>query len=98
MKIPSLIDLFNEYDLSIVLITETWIKHNIDRIKEDLNLNYGLEIIYYNGPGTKRGGGVAIVYNPLKMKLEENKFARNGLEIVSAKGKNTRRQSNFCLL
>ena len=59
---------------------------NYDRIREDIIHNRQLDIFAYNRPGKKVGGGVCIVFNPLKLKLEENKFPKYGLEIVSAKG------------
>ena len=82
-----MVDIFTEADLHVALITETWIKTNFDRIKEDIVMNHGLDIIAYNRPGTKRGGGVAIVFDPKYVKLEENKFKREGAEIISAKGR-----------
>ena len=88
LKLPSLIDMFTESELHIVLLTETWIKTNCnyDRIKEDLVMNYGLDIFVYNRPGSRRGGGVAIVFNPKYVKLKENRFKREGAEVVSAEG------------
>ena len=50
-------------------------------------LDKGLGIYSYNRPGSRPGGGVSIIYDPRKIKLEENKFPRRGYEIVSAYGK-----------
>ena len=88
LKIPSLIDMFTDGEAHIALLTETWIKSsNYERIKEDIELNAGLKLFEYNRPGKRRGGGVGIIVDPNKIKLEENKFARRGYEIVSVKGK-----------
>ena len=74
-------------DLHAVIITETWIKtnKNAERINEQIRMQNGLDIISYNRPGRRQGGGVAIVYDPNELKLSENKVRRDGLEIISAR-------------
>ena len=52
-----------------------------------MELNRGLRLHTYNRPGKRLGGGVAVVSDPNKLKLEENRFARKDFEIVSVKGK-----------
>ena len=88
-KMASLLNYINAYELSIALVTETWIKRdgNLSRIKEELELNKGLVIHEYCRPGKRRGGGVCIISDPNKIKLTENKFARKGHEVISVKGK-----------
>ena len=97
LKLPSLIDIFKDCDISVALITETWIKpnNNYDRIKEELEMNHGLKIIACNRAGKKRGGGLAIIYDPSIFKLNENKFVKNGIEAVSAQGKLIGDNRNF---
>ena len=68
-------------------MSEIWIKNNHNRIREELLLGNNIDLISYNRPGTKRGGGISIVYKCDNYKLEENKFKREGLEIVSAVGR-----------
>ena len=89
MKLVSLVDLIDNMDIHAAVITETWMKTNrhYDRIKEYITMDRGLDLLSYNRPGRRNGGGVAIVFDPKKLKLTENKFRRDGLEIVSAKGK-----------
>ena len=79
-KIQSLYDHIEEYNVSIAYVTETWIKStgNYSRLKEDIELNKGLAIHSYNRPGKKVGGGVAIISDPTKIKLQENRFTRRG--------------------
>ena len=69
-------------------MTETWIKTtiNLEKIYEDITKSQGLDIIYYNRPGRRKGGGVAVVFDKRKIVLEEHKFRRDGIEIVAAKG------------
>ena len=88
-KLESLYDYFNAFELTAFFVCESWLKkdRNYDRIKEDIQLNKGLCIHSYNRPGKRQGGGVCIITNPDKVKVEENKFARKGFEIVSVKGK-----------
>ena len=88
--------------MAAVLITETWLKQgkNFEKIYEDIRMNKGLELIAYNRPGKRRGGGVAIAFNPSKLKLKENKFRRERIEMVSAVGKiigDTRPVVLFCI-
>ena len=87
MKLPSLLDLFKDTILSVALLTETWLKGNYCTVEEMIKNDYGLDIIAYNRPGKKRGGGMAIVFDPAEMTLTENKFKREGAEVVSAVGK-----------
>ena len=87
-KIVSVYNLFEELTVSAVLICESWFKSggNYLRIKEDIELNKGLKSHAYNRPGKRVGGGVCVISDPNKLKLEENKFTRKSYEIVSVKG------------
>ena len=87
-KIRSLVDYFEELDLTLMLITEMWLVNgrNLDRNVEDLELRENLSIINKNRFG-RRGGGVAILYRKDKCKLGEYKIIGNGWEIVAAVGK-----------
>ena len=60
---------------------------NYERIEDDIVNRKGLQLIAYNRPGKRRGGGVCIVIDPRKLKMEEHKFKRSSFEIVAAKGK-----------
>ena len=88
-KLPSLYDFFDNTDCAAALLTETWIKTstNLENIYDDITKTRGLDIIYYNRPGKRKGGGVAIVFDKAKVNLEEHKFRRDGIEIVAAKGR-----------
>ena len=86
-KVPSLIDLFDYANVFATIITETWIKNNFTNIREELLFSNGLDIVSYSRPGLKRGGGVAIVFKPEVAKLEENKFKKDGFEIISTAGR-----------
>ena len=74
-KIRSLVDYFEELDLTLMLITEMWLVNgrNLDRNVEDLELRENLSIINKNRFG-RRGGGVAILYRKDKCKLGEYKI------------------------
>ena len=89
MKLQSLYDTILDCDADVALICETWMKsdNNYNRIKEEIENDKKLNIFAYNRPGKKRGGGVCIIADPQRLKLVENKFTRNGLEIISARGK-----------
>ena len=88
-KIDSIYQYFEEYGVASVFVCETWMKSggNYNRIEEELAMNKNLSLIAYNRPGKKVGGGVGIIFDPTKLRLQENVFTRRGYEIVSAKGK-----------
>ena len=88
-KIESLCDQINVYSVAAVFVSETWLKTEVNfaRVKEKLELDKGLKIHSYNRPGKRVGGGVCLISDPRKIKLEENKFTRRSYEICSAKGK-----------
>ena len=93
-KIHSLHDMFNELDLDIALITESWLNDGstLDGDVIDLEYGTGLKIIYKNRPksraGARRvGGGVSIVYNKSRCSLRERKVVGNKFELVVAVGK-----------
>ena len=88
-KLKSLIDLFDNANLTVTIITETWLKENdnYNRIKEELLLGNDIDLISCNRTGNKRGGGVSIAFKRGLIKLEENKFGKDGFELVSAFGR-----------
>ena len=98
-KIDSLYDLVESYDVTAAFICETWLKKNknYERILEDVELNRGLKLYSYNRPGKRHGGGVSILADPRRIKLDENKFARRGFEIVSTRGKLTGNNKDIVL-
>ena len=55
------------------ILTETWIKtdSNLKNIYDDITKSRGLDFVYYNRPGKRKGGGVAIVFDRSKIVLEE---------------------------
>ena len=87
-KIGSLIDYFEELDISFALITETWLVkgRDLERNVEDLELGENIAIINKNRHNRK-GGGVAILYRKDRCKLGEYNIIGNGWEIVAAVGK-----------
>ena len=69
-----------------MIITETWMKpRNTDKIKEDMQQNKGLDLLFYNRPGKKNGGGVAIVFRPSKARITNYSFKREGFEMVAGR-------------
>ena len=85
-KLESLIDLFKNCGLSVCIVTETWIKSNHSRIKEELLFGNNIDIISCNRAGNKRGGGVSLTFDCGLVKLTENKFKKEGHEVISAVG------------
>ena len=106
-KIHSLHDTFEEHEIDIALITESWLKDGVTLNNDVIDLEYGsgLKIIYKNRPkknvGTRSvGGGVSIVFNKARCSLRERKMAGNKFELVAAVGRvgNVKRQVvAFCV-
>lgn len=66
-KITSLVDAFNDLDLTFSVITETWFSDGskLERESEDLLLGKGLNAVTLNRPPGNAGyshGGVAVIY------------------------------------
>ena len=88
-KIDSMYDMFNELDVSVAVITETWSKdnENYKRIKERSEHEHGLSIIAKHRPGRKKGGGVFIVAKNNCVEAKEYKLKNSRFEIVVTKCK-----------
>ena len=92
-KIQSLADCFEELDLGLALITESWLRDGkkLSEYKDDLEMGEEIELIHRNRQdrkGKKRvGGGVVIAFNKIRMRLTERRIRRGKTEIVAAQGK-----------
>ena len=91
-KISSLIDNFNELDLNLAIITESWLRPGTGLAQDSTDLEHGegLKIIHKSRPskrGRTAGGGVAIIYNKDRIRLSERKIKAGRAEIVCASGK-----------
>ena len=85
-KIGSLVELFEEYELSFALLTETWFSSG-EKLKDELvELEEGENIgmIARNRPG--RGGGVAIAFKSSCLTVKEFKLPNNKFEMVCGVG------------
>ena len=99
-KIGSLIDFFSEMEITVGMISESWLKDgkDLDKDLHDLEMGTSLKIIYKNrasksrkisryNESPARGGGVAVVFDSTKIKLTEYKIQGNKYEIVASSGK-----------
>ena len=93
-KIQSLHTFFNEHDLDVALVTESWLKDGevLDRDVIDLEYGTGLKIIYRNRPKTARGlrkvgGGVSVIFKKASCNLRERRITGNNFELVLAVGR-----------
>ena len=74
-KIDSLIDCFDELDVTIGVVTETWLAsgESLDKDVKDLTMGTGLGMVCLNRETNDRGvahGGVAVVHNTASCTLE----------------------------
>ena len=98
-KIASLIDFIEEMSISAGIITESWLRDGPELENDLLDLEKGtsLKMVYKNRGrksskthrynNSKRGGGVAIVYDSTKINMKELKIERNKYELTAATGK-----------
>ena len=92
-KIRSLAEVYEEYDLSVCVVTETWLTkedaHNEALLR--LQTDDGIGNISFRRPqkrGSRNpGGGVSITFRTSKINLQEYKIKRSKYELVTAKGK-----------
>ena len=106
-KILSLHEYFEEHELHVAMVTESWLKDGAVLNRDVVDMEYGtnLKIIYKNRPGRgvgarRVGGGVSIIYNKSKCSLRERKIAGNKYELVAAVGnigRSKRQVAFFCL-
>lgn len=108
-KFASLIDLYKEIDTTFGIITESWLCDGEILEKDLLDLEKGtsLKMIYKNRTSkrkrtsryiTKRGGGVAIVYNMNRISLSEHQIKSNTYELVAATGKLSGTNRHICVM
>ena len=87
-KIGSLITLFDESLLHFAIITETWLTTRLcpPRVLNDLTVGANISFVRRDRGG--RGGGVAISYNPTKLRLNCFETSKNVIkgEYVAAVG------------
>ena len=90
-KIESVYDIFDELDISIAIVTETWSKNDntFERIKERSLHEKGITIIHKHRPGTKKGGGVFVMARNKFVTMSKYKLNSRKHEVVAAKGKIT---------
>lgn len=93
-KVLSLVAYFEELELDLALITESWLADG-SRLDQDIaELEHGtdLSVLYKNRPlkpNSRRrtsGGGVALVYNKIKCQFKEVRLKNNRFEMICARG------------
>ena len=71
-KIDSFIENFNERDIDLCVITETWLHDEMGILQDDgvpLSLGEGIGVVHAGRPVGRRGGGVGIFFRKSKMKV-----------------------------
>ena len=86
-KIGSLIDIFDELQLSAAILTETWFRsgEELSRELEALKASDNIKMVARNRRGRK-GGGVAVAFDSTMLNMKEFKFPNNVYELVCAVG------------
>ena len=88
----SLIDNFQNPDLHMAIVTESWMKPGpgLQQDIRDLEDGQNLKMIHNSRPsrrGKTAGGGVAIIYDAGKLRMNQRKILAGKAEIVCATGK-----------
>ena len=92
-KINSLIDCFDELDVSVAAVTETWLNdaHGLEEDLDHLAAGTGLGMLTLNRKQNDRGvshGGVAIIYHQNKCTFKQIKLCNpDSFEVLAASGK-----------
>ena len=90
-KIGSLLDYFEELDLSMAIVAESWLKPG-EKLEEDIiDLEFGesISVLHKSRPtrrGKNAGGGIAVLYNNNKMSLKPVNIGAGKAEIIAAAG------------
>ena len=100
-KVGSLIDVMNELDLHMSVVTETWFKNTkqVGQELEEIEDAEDIAVICRNRSG-RRGGGVSVAYNKRKMALKNYPLRNNKYELLCAAGKSvddTRKYAIFAV-
>ena len=79
-KIESLIDYFDELDLHLAIVTESWLKpgRELERNTRDLESGQRLAILHKSRPTNRNrtaGVSVALIYNKNLIRLNERKVS-----------------------
>ena len=85
-KMQSLIEVFEEYNISIAVLTETWFRTGRSLDREAEELESGQEIALITRNRSTRGGGVAVAYNKRLVRMNEFKLPGNKFEMICAVG------------
>ena len=91
-KINSLLDCFEELDVGLSIVTETWLSDGPTLVDDaqDLLLGAGIGILYKNRPVGARGishGGVAVLYRESDCSFKEMKVQNPlGFEVLPVVG------------
>ena len=99
-KVDSLVTLFEEMKLSFALLTETWLTNKVCSRRKLEDLTTGAEISFIRRDRGSRGGGVAIAYNPNKIKLTKLQVPQNSVnaEIVCAVGNSQKTKRKIAMI
>lgn len=92
LKVRSLLDCFDEIELSFMIISQTWFYQceALDKLMQ--RLESGENISFLNRTRRKKGnqnpgGGISIAFNKNGITLSEYRIKRSGHEIICARGK-----------
>ena len=91
-KVLSLVAYFEELELGLALITESWLADG-SRLDQDIaELEHGtdMSVLYKNRPlkpnsRRRTSGGVALVYNKIKCQFKEVRLKNNRFEMICAR-------------
>ena len=100
-KAKAIAECFSELDLTVLTVTETWLKdgRDIENNAADFEMGTGIAMIH-RGRRERRGGGVAILYKKSAINLKKLTLNGNKYDILAASGKmqnNTRKVVIFCI-
>ena len=95
-KTSRVLELLNDQKIDICCITETWLKQNDSAIFAEIH-DHKFDII--NAPRKGRGGGVALIFNPTKVKPVKNNVKKfKSFEVMECILKGIDNIIRFCVI
>ena len=95
-KISGVLELLSDKRIDVCFTTETWLKLDDKAIFAEIR-DYGYDIL--SSPRRGRGGGVAFVYNPQRVKLIRNNVCKfSSFEVLEAILKTSNEMFRLCVI
>ena len=95
-KVCGVMELLKDFQSDICCVTETWLKLKDDAIFAEIH-DHGFDIL--SAPRKGRGGGVAFIFNPLRVKPIRNSTKKfSSFEVLECIVKSSSQLTRLCVV